>query len=253
MITFGRFGHIEDKKEEKKRFLENLNVLMDDLNFGYIYGERKEEKRKEIEIIKPLKDMLKRLEKSYFNSWYIGALCSFLEKMGLSYYKFTQIEKENVLDMDFTYENWEKKSIELITNFIKRIKNACHPIVSFCFDDIYFVFHIQICYQNDFKVKDLSTYIRDYYILDDTSSLIMDSRNPEKYKEIQRKAIEMYPIIKERLGMSRTYEKFLYFIGVQTDYNYPKAKNILDNYYNNKKNNNFGEDDELNLLKYKKD
>ena len=124
MITFGRFGHIEDIKEEKKRFLENLNKLMDDLTVGYNYKERKKEIKKEIEIIKPLKDILKRQEKSYFNNAYIHALCEFLEVMGLSYYKFTQIEKENVLDMDFTYENWEKQSIELITNFIKRIKNA---------------------------------------------------------------------------------------------------------------------------------
>ena len=131
---------------------------MDDLTVGYNYKERKKEIKKEIEIIKPLKDILKRQEKSYFNSAYIGFFCSFLENFGLSYYKFTQIEKENVLDMDFTYENWEKKSIELITNFIKRIRNACHPIVWFCFNDIYFVFHIQIIYQNDFKVKNLSAY-----------------------------------------------------------------------------------------------
>ena len=60
MITFGRFGHIEDIKEEKKRFLENLNKLMDDLTVGYNYKERKKEIKKEIEIIKPLKDILKR-------------------------------------------------------------------------------------------------------------------------------------------------------------------------------------------------
>ena len=33
----------------------------------------------------------------------------FLNIMELSYYNLAQKEKEEISDMDFTYENWEKK------------------------------------------------------------------------------------------------------------------------------------------------
>ena len=40
-------------------------------------------------------------------------LNTFLEKMGLSYYTLTKKEKEEIIDMDLAYANWEKKSQEI--------------------------------------------------------------------------------------------------------------------------------------------
>ena len=36
MITFGRFGHVEDKEKEKTLYLEYLNDLMHKMNNTYI-------------------------------------------------------------------------------------------------------------------------------------------------------------------------------------------------------------------------
>jgi hypothetical protein len=146
MITFGRFGHAEDYQKDKEFFLKRLNYLIYLLN-GY---EGKKD-YKEAEIIKPLKEKLKPEikadEKSFFPNGAISCLSGFLEIMGLSYYHLTPKEKEEILEMDFTYDNWKNKSIELINSFIQRIINASPKNTHFCFDDIYFIFHIQIDYK----------------------------------------------------------------------------------------------------------
>ena len=110
MITFGRFGHVEDIEEEKEYFLYCRNRLICRLTGC-------DKKYKEMEIIKPLKEILKREENSYFNSIYKSCFSLFLESMGLSYYNITKKEREEIIDMDFTFENWEKKSLELIKNY----------------------------------------------------------------------------------------------------------------------------------------
>ena len=252
MITFGRFGHVEDKEKEKTLYLEYLNDLMHKMNNTYIQDMTI---YKEIEIIKPLKEIMKNKINSYNildRFIYRRCLSTFLEKMGLSFYNLTQKEIEEILDMDFTYDNWEKKSIELINNFIGRIKNVCPHDVWFCFDDIYFVFHIQKLYESKFKFNNLLKYIRDYFILDYTTDIIQEYRIPEKYNEIKKKVIEIYPIIKKRYGINKYLEKFLSYFSNDTDYNIEETRKILENYENNKKNNNL-DDEELIKFKDKKD
>ena len=239
MITFGRFGHVEDREKEKEYYLKHLNYLL-----FLITGGWDENKYKEIEIIKPLKEILKRNENSFFNIGYKDCLCGFLESMGLSYYNLTPKEKEEIIDMDFTYENWEKKSLELIENFIERTKNACPQIIRFIFDDVGFVFHIQIIYHKEFRLKDLPIYIRDYFILDYTTDQLKELRDKEKYDNIKRKAINIYPIIRERYGMNKFLVKFLNYIGVYTNYDDDeKIRNILNKYY--KKNNKIENDESI--------
>ena len=245
MITFGRFGHVEDIQNDKEFFLKQLNVLMYELN-----GFEGKMDYKEAEIIKPLKEKLnhdiKADEKSFFFSLATDScLTDFLGIMGLSYYNLTPKEKEEILEMDFTYDNWKIKSIELINSFIQRIKNASPQIVQFCFDDIYFIFHIQIIYRYEFKLKYLPIYIRDYYILNDTKDPLKKYRNSEIYNDIQKKVIFRYPRIKEECGINRIFEKILsYFI--DNDYHYEKTRKILDDYYNKK---NEIKDDESERLK----
>jgi hypothetical protein len=251
MITFRRFGHVEEKEKEKEIFLEHLNDLMHKMNGTWLSDMTK---YKEIEIIKPLKEIMKKKVNSnyFFDRFYKVFLSTFLSKMGLSYYNLTQKEKEEILDMDFTYENWEKKSIELINNFIGRIKNVCPQVVWFCFDDIYFVFHIQYIYKEEFKFNNLFKYIRDYFIFDNTINEIKEYRNQIKYNEIKKKIIKIYPIIKKRYGMNKFLEKILSYFTNDTDYNFEETRKILDNYDNNKNNNNLDEE-ELIKLKNKKD
>ena len=71
----------------------------------------------------------------------------------------------------------------------------------------------------------------------------MEYRDEEKFKEIQRKVFEIYPIIRERYG-SFLYKLKTLFQG-DSDYNYEKTRNILNNYYN--KNNKIKDDETINL------
>ena len=249
IITFGRYGHVEDEKKEKEYFLVNLNQLIYQLS-GY---SDPFPKYNEIEIVKLFKDLfIRKINSTYFNSNYYSYLSYFLRIMGLCYYTLTPKEKEDILDMDFTYENFKEKSPSIINNFIKRVKKEFPSSLSFCADDIYFIFHIQICYHESFSFKNFIDYIRDYYILDETIPNLQSYRDDKKYKEMQKKVIDIYPEIKEKYGMNRIFEKILSYITMDTDYNYEKSKNILDNYYNKKKNNKI-EDEESIKLKDKYD
>jgi hypothetical protein len=249
MITFGRFGHAEDYQKDKEFFLKRLNYLIYLLN-GY---EGKKD-YKEAEIIKPLKEKLKPEikadEKSFFPNGAISCLSGFLEIMGLSYYQLTPKEKEEILEMDFTYDNWKNKSIELINSFIQRIINASPKNTHFCFDDIYFIFHIQIVYNYEFKLKYLPTFIRDYYILNETRDFLKKYRNSEIYNNIQKEVFVQYPRIKEECGVNRILEKILSYFIDDTDYHYEKTRKILDDYYNKK---NGIKDEESESLKDKFD
>ena len=249
MITFGRFGHAEDYQKDKEFFLKRLNYLIYLLN-GY---EGKKD-YKEAEIIKPLKEKLKPEikadEKSFYSNGAIFCLSSFLEIMGLSYYQLTPKEKEEILEMDFTYDNWKNKSIELINSFIQRIINASPKNTHFCFDDIYFIFHIQIVYNYEFKLKYLPTFIRDYYILNETRDILKKYRNSEIYNNIQKEVFVQYPRIKEECGVNRILEKILSYFIEDTDYHYEKTRKILDDYYNKK---NEIKDEESESLKDKFD
>ena len=249
MITFGRFGHAEDYQKDKEFFLKRLNYLIYLLN-GY---EGKKD-YKEAEIIKPLKEKLKPEikadEKSFFPNGAISCLSSFLEIMGLSYYQLTPKEKEEILEMDFTYDNWKNKSIELINSFIQRIINASPKNTHFCFDDIYFIFHIQIVYNYEFKLKYLPTFIRDYDILNETRDFLKKYRNSEIYNNIQKEVFVQYPRIKEECGVNRILEKILSYFIEDTDYHYEKTRKILDDYYNKK---NGIKDEESESLKDKFD
>jgi hypothetical protein len=57
MITFGRFGHVEDKEKEKTLYLEYLNDLMHKMNNTFLQDMTI---YKETEIIKPLKEIMKK-------------------------------------------------------------------------------------------------------------------------------------------------------------------------------------------------
>ena len=243
MITFGRFGHIEDINKEKALFLKVLNDLISELRGDFTGIQQYKD---ETEIINPLKDLLKININNTFFSLY-RTLSRFLEYMGLSYYTLTQNELDDILIMDFTYENWKKKSLVLINNFTERIKKEFPPETLFCFDDIYFVFHIQTIYGDRYKSNNFFNFIRDYFILEETSYDIKEYRDSKKYNEIKKKVINIYPKIKEKYGMNNILEKCLSFIFLDNDYNYEKTRNILDNYYNKKKGNKIDDDESIKL------
>ena len=249
MITFGRFGKVLAIEEEKEMFLYKLNELFCGLGDKYFITSYKEK-----EILKPLKELLKTEIFEESVSIKIEWLSYFLESMYLSYYTLDSKEQKEILDMDYTYDNWKIKSLELMKSFIERTKKILPQIVHFCLDDFYFILHMRKYYGKNFKYDNFVIYIRDYFILEKTNLTILEYRDKEKFNDIQKKVYEIYPIIKEKYGgMNRTLEKILSFFSSDTDYNYDKTKNILDKYYNEKQNNKKEYDEEKIKLKNKYD
>ena len=199
---------------------------------------------------KKIKGFDPKQKPSFFGDRIPYCINIFLRDMGMSYYTLTLKEKEEILAMDFTYENWKEKSIKIINNYIERSKNVCPDEIDFCFDDICFVFYVQIEHGCEFTLNNFLTFIRDYFILDKSKSLFEQYRNAKIYEDIQRKVINIYPNLKKRYGKNIYLEKILSFISSDTDYNYEETKKILDN---NKKFNNFIEGDETIKLKDKYD
>ena len=249
MITFGRIGNV-DEETDRKYFFQKLEFFMNLLT-GLAYEFQT---FTEIEIIKKIKKITKdfdpKQKPSFFGSPIPDCINSFLRGMGMSYYTLTLKEKKEILVMDFTYENWKEKSIKIINNYIERSKNVCPDSVDFCFDDICFVFYVQINHGCEFSLNNFLTFIRDYFILDKSKSLFEEYRNAKIYEDIQRKVINIYPNLKKRYGKNIYLEKILSFISSDTDYNYEETKKILDN---NKKFNDFIEGDETIKLKDKYD
>ena len=102
-MYFGRYGFVEDTKEEKKLFLERLNYLIHSLD----YNDKKEYNEKE--IIDVTKIVLKKNVTDSYHNLYTDALSIFLTSMGLSYFILTPEEKKEILEMDYTYDNWRIK------------------------------------------------------------------------------------------------------------------------------------------------
>ena len=239
-ITFGRFGSEKYWKKERELFLQIKKELIYDQSAFKISEDSLEgmDENKINEIIKQYMKVNKDII-------YI-TLRTFMRYMGLSYYILNQDEINEIVKMDFTYENWEKKSKILYDKFVK-ISQDIFPIeVKFCFEDKFFPIYVVVL-KDTFKKNNFINYIRDYFILDEGHVYFNEFRDEKLFNKLQKKIIEIYPIIKEKYGTNRFIEKFCSYMNPENkknDYNIKYIKNILDNYYNKNKN-----DDELEKLK----
>lgn len=238
-ITFGRFGSEENWKKEREQFLQYKKELINMLS-GFEIKEKSLEGIEETKINEMIKIYIKECK-----SILLIPLGIFMRFMGLSYIALSNEERNEIEEMDFTYENWEKKSSNIIENYLQRSKNACPSIIRFCFEDICFVFHAQIVYGCEFTLKNFVTFIRDYFILDKTKEFLKKYRDAKIYENIKKIVINLYPSLKQNYGINRYFEKILSYILNDTDYNYEKTKIILDNFYNKRINNNIKDDETI--------
>ena len=243
-ITFGRFGREEYWKKDREIFLDELRRLVSEL------AKNKDlyEKANENELAKSLKPLFK---KKFFNhsiKYYLG---DFMRHMGLSYDILTSKEKEEIKEMEFTYENWEKKSEELYNNYLMRCKKNCPETIYFCLDYRMFINSVQGGYQCELTLNNFLRFIRDFFILEKDLSIYEKYIDREEFDKIRNKVIDIYPKLKETYGPNRTLEKnFLFLFDEYNDYNYEIVANILDNYYDKKKKKNIKiNDDEKIKLK----
>ena len=150
------------------------------------------EKDNELEIAGPLKQILKE-QNTFFNLIFPDFLSSFMAHMGLSYYNLTKQEKKEILEMEFTFENWKNKTITMSNNYIEKAKKICPLEIQFCLDDPIFIFYVQVDKHQEFKLNNFLSFIRDYYILEESKDILEKFYEPNKFNENRNKIIEEYP------------------------------------------------------------
>ena len=244
-VTFGRFGKKEQWGKEKEIFLDELRLLMSRITKN---GENKElyAKSNETELAKTLKQMLAK--KDYDDFWFYEAISDFMFRLGLSYDILTKSEKKEIFEMDFTYDNWKKKSEILYNNYLMKCKKNCPKKIHFCLNYTIFVINVLSNYDCELTLNNFLRFIRDFFILEKDVSDYEKFIDMEEFNNLKKRVIEIYPELKEKYGANRTLEKnFLYFFDKYNDYNYEIMRNILDNYYKNKNNKN-NDDEKIKLI-----
>ena len=243
-ITFGRFGKEEQRKRDKEVFLEELRLLITTITKN---EENKElyAKSNEIEIAEALKQIIAKND--YDGVIFDLAFADFMLRLGLSYKLLTKNEKKEIFEMEFTYDNWKKKTEILFNNYLMKCKKNCPKRIHFCLNYRLFVIYVLADYHSELATNNFLRFIRDFFILEDIFyyEKYMDM---EEFKKLRKDVIEIYPKLKEEYGANRTLEKnFLYLFDKNNDYNYEIMRNILDNYYNKKKNNEINDDEKIKL------
>ena len=249
-ITFGRFGGEEHWKRDKGLFLTRLKYLISELTKNEVSYEKENENEieianeNEIEIARNLKQILLKKPESDVSF----SLSVFMLQMGLSYKILTKKEKEEIKKMEFTFENWEKKSKELYNDYLKKTLNVCPKEIHFCFEYRLFTTKV-LCFHGSVLTKDnFLQYVRDFFLLEKDKCYYEEYQDLKEFNKLRDRVIEIYPKLKEIYGPNRYYEKYvLYFIDQNTDYNYKNVANILDNYYNKKKINNINDEEKIKL------
>ena len=237
-ITFCRFGREEHWRKDRIIFLKQLRNLITVLA---PYEDRELYKTaNETEITKSLKEIFKTRKKN-FDSLSYEFIRLFICHMGISYDLLSKKEKEDIFEMEFTYENWKNKSEELYNNYLKRSEKICPKEIHFCLYYRYFLMYVQIEKRSELSANNFLTFIRDFFLLEKVKTF-EGFIKPEEFNCIKKQVIDLYPELKEKYGNNRVLDKFLSYIDCDNDYNYEITKNILDNYYNNKKKKKGGEE-----------
>lgn len=231
MITFNRFKTFSEKEieNEKKMFLDYKIKLLNDLLFQ---GETLSEEEKDISNLdKSIKHKLSMKSEFYRREPMISFLC----ELGIHYDLLDKNEKEQLYNMDFTFENFQNFVNEKYNRIIENAKKTCPSDIHMCFKDIYFITFCQTVDAREIKYNTFLYLIRDYFILNYGKNF-EEYRKNDVFDEIKIKMEKMYPKLKEKYGINKYVEKFLSFIFGDNDYNIEPIKEMLDNYYNQKNN-----------------
>ena len=246
IVTFGRIGNEKNWKDDKKIYFDSASYLLYKLFYRKVDYERIIENN-ESEFNEILNKRIKIIKK--YDLYFLDeSIDLFMDCMGLSFKVLDKKEKEEIRNMEFTYENWKNKSLILMNDYINRNKKICPPEIKICFDDICFPMFVQMSYKSNFESNNFLKFIRDYFLLEGYKEAFEGLRNENLYNNIRKQMINLYPILKEKYGMNKYLEKFLNYIIVDNDYGFEFVANILNNY--SKKTIKI---DENEPLKYKED
>ena len=224
-ISFGRFGKKEQWDKEKELFLDELRLLVSEITKN---KENKElyAKANEIELVKTLKQMIAK--KNYDNSNFDFSIRDFMVHLGLSYKILTKSEKKEILEMEFTYDNWKNKSKILYNNYLMKCIKNCPKKIDFCLEYSIFVTNVLSGYGCELTINNFLRFIRNFFILERDTWYYKEYIDMEEFNNLKKRVIEIYPELKEKYGVNRILEKnFLCYLDNDNDYNYEIMKNLL--------------------------
>jgi len=255
LITFCTFKEkysTEDLLKDKELFFEAKKAFLSHILYYYSFNVNSLNK----EEISQMDNLIKKIK--YENKpKFVEGLSFFLIRFGLLYKCLSKEEKEELFILNYTYEECKKAIAKIYDNFIFNSKKNLPPQVYICFDEKCFIAYCQtICETAVVNKKNFLKLIRNYFILDEEKETYEEYRNQQLFKQIQEKMIKIYPELKNTYGINRYLDKFFSHLDPENDYNNTYIKNILDQYYNNKKNlinNNDVDNNEYTPLKEKSD
>ena len=225
IITFGRIGSEKNWKEDEKIFIECARSFLNRVScFSIGYAEIDK-----MDVLELKKLLEQKINEDKDSNYLYYAFFIFMKNMGLSYEVLSKKEKRELADMEFTFENWKKKSKIFMDNFIEKSKKDCPKEIHICFDDICFPMYVQIFHNTNITTSNFLRCIRDYFLLNQYDVALAGYRDESIYNNIRKKMIKIYPDLKKQYGMNKYLEKFLSYILVETDYNNEFVRNILEN------------------------
>jgi len=163
----------------------------------------------------------------------------YLYELGLtSYERLNDNEKMELSTMIHTYENCKNYVLNIFNRYIENEKKEFPLQIWKCFNEKCFIAYIQSeqSWKAINKINILIELIKDYFILDKRNERFAKYRDNTLFNEIKNEMINIYPALKDTYGINRYIEKFCSYLDLHNDYNNEFLKNLLDNYYNNKKN-----------------
>lgn len=229
IITFGNFMEYSEEQynEDKKRFYESKLYFLGSLIYGFSeYKLKKEE-------ISKMDDIIKKKLSGNCENIYIG-LSSFLIDFGIFYDLLSKEIKQELLNLDYTYENCKIMAKKMFNEFIEDAKKILPYETYICLNDKYFIVFCEVCRNTKITKSNFIKLIRDYFILDKAKNVYSTCRDPQLFGQIRMKMMDIYPLLKDRYGISRKLDLLLRFVDDDNDYNYKILKYILDKYYENK-------------------
>ena len=248
IVTFGQFKKFteEDFLEDKKIFINTKKRLLCYLLYENVNVEilTKEEISQMDNLIKRQlhsKTLNPKEKKRNFDG-----MVMFASICGISFKLLNEKEKEILLNMDLSYENCKKFFLNILDEYINKMKEIWPKDLEIYYQEKGFIAYchslIHAIIKKDIKnnPNNFLRLIRDYFLLDYGKILIGDYRDNNLFDKRRKEMKKKYPELKEEYGIKNRYiEKLVGFLGDQdSDYYHEEIRNILDDYYNEKKKEN---------------
>ena len=164
------------------------------------------------------------------------ALLRFLTRLGLYETFFSEKEKEEFGNMDYSYENFEKIKNIKFTEYINicKEKGFSSEYISLFKDKFFIDYRLTFVSVLGINKNEFLESVKKYYIFDCFKEFYGQYRNKVIFQEAQQEAKDKYPEFKEEF--KKGFLNKIYYWFCDNDSNDERIKVLYENYYKKKKN-----------------